>query len=82
MELFHRMAYLAAARLMGDSASRRITNEQLAKEIELMALSDPDLAEHYGRMAAALPAFEVQRAAEDSEVEPPRITPIDHPRAA
>ena len=33
MELFHRMAYLASAKLMGASANRRITNEQLAKEL-------------------------------------------------
>jgi hypothetical protein len=82
MELFHRMAYLASAKLMGSSANRRITNEQLVKELESMAVNDADLAEHYGRLAAALPAFEAQRAAEDAEMEPQRIAPIDHPRAA
>jgi hypothetical protein len=83
MELFHRMAFLASAKLMGASAGRRITNEQLARELELMALGDPELAEHYGRLAAALPALQAQRAAEDAEVGPsPRISPIDQPRAA
>ena len=83
MELFHRMAYMAAAKLMGDSASRRITNEQLAGELEAIALCDPDLAQHYGRLAAALPALQAQRAAEDAEVGPsPRISPMDQPRAA
>jgi hypothetical protein len=83
MELFHRMAYLAAARLMGASANRRITNQQLADELELLALSDPELAEHYGQLAAALPAFQVQRAAEDAELASARqIAPLDHPRAA
>ncbi len=83
MEVFHRMAYLAAAKLLGASAGRRITNEQLAAELEQMALSDPDLAEHYARMAAALPAIQVQRAAEDAEVEAAlRISPVDRPQAA
>ena len=83
MELFHRMAYLAAANLMGASAERRITNEQLAEQLEQMALSDPDLAEHYGRMVAALPALQVQRDLEDIEMEPAQpISPAGRPRAA
>ena len=57
MDVFHRMAYMAAARLMGTSAGRRITNEQLAGELEQVALSDPELAEHYARLAAAVPAW-------------------------
>ena len=32
MELFHRMAYLAAEQLQGVSARSRITNEKLAKD--------------------------------------------------
>jgi len=83
MELFHRMASLAAANLLGASAERRITNDQLSEQLELMALSDPDLAEHYSRLAAALPALQVQRAAEDIEVESTqRLPPVDRPRAA
>ena len=83
MEVFHRMACLAAANLLGASAARRITNQQLAEQLEQMALSDPDLAEHYARMAAALPALQVQRAMEDVEVESTqRISPVDRPRAA
>jgi len=83
MEVFRRMACLAAANLLGASASRRITNEQLAEQLEQLALSDPDLAEHYARMAAAVPAFQVQRAMEDVELEPTqRILPADRPRAA
>ncbi len=83
MELFHRMAYMAAANLLGASAERRITNEQLSEQLEQMALSDPELAEHYARMAAAVPVLQVQRALEDIEVEsPPRNSPADRPRAA
>jgi hypothetical protein len=83
MEVFHRMAYLAAANLMGASASKRITNEQLAEQLEEMALSDPDLAEHYASMAAGLPALQAQRAAEDAEMESaPRTSQTDVPRAA
>ena len=83
MELFHRMAYMAAANLLGASANQRITNEQLSKQLELMALNDPDLAEHYARLAAAVPALQVQRAMEDVELEPvPRDRPRDKPRAA
>lgn len=83
MEVFHRMAYLAAGRLLGASAGRRITNEQLAVQLEEMALSDPDLSEHYARATAALPAFQVQRDMEDAEVESAqRISQIDRTRAA
>ena len=83
MELFHRMAYLAAANLLGASAERRITNEQLSEQLEQMALSDPELAEHYARMAAALPALQVQRALEDIEVESAqRVSPPERTRAA
>jgi hypothetical protein len=83
MEVFHRMAYLAAGKLLGASADRRITNEQLAEELEQVALSDPDLADHYARVAAALPALQAQRALEDAEVESaPRISQIDRTRAA
>jgi len=83
MELFHRMANLAAANLLGASAERRITNKQLSEQLEQMALSDPDLTEHYARMAAALPALQVQRALEDIEVESAqRLSPVDRPRAA
>ena len=83
MELFHRMAYLAAANLMGVSPQRRVTNEQLSEQLEEMALNDPDLAEHYARMAAALPALQTQRASEDAELESAqRVSRIDRPRAA
>ena len=79
MDVFHRMAYFAAAKLMGTSASRRITNEQLAAELERIALDDPDLAEHYARLAAAAPPLQVQRAMEDLEIEsacqPRRLMP-------
>ena len=48
-----------------------------------MALSDPDLAEHYARMAAAVPALQVQRATEDAEMQPaPKRSPTDRSRAA
>ena len=83
MEVFHRMAHLAAGKLLGASAGRRITTEQLAEQLEQMALSDPDLAEHYARLAAALPALQVQRALEDVEMEAtPRIRWFDRTWAA
>ena len=57
--------------------------EQLAEQLEQMALSDPDLAEHYARLAAALPALQVQRALEDVELEAtPRISLVDRTWAA
>jgi hypothetical protein len=77
------MAYLAAANLLGASAERRITNEQLSEQLEQMALSDTELAEHYARMAAARPVLEVQRALEDTEIESAqRVSLVDRPRAA
>jgi hypothetical protein len=83
MDLFHRMAYLAAANLMGASAELRISNQQLSAELEQMALSDPELAEHYARMMAALPALAAQRAVEDAEVKSAQqVPPIERPRAA
>jgi hypothetical protein len=83
MEVFQRMAHMAAARLLGASAERRITNKQLAQQLEQMALSDPELAQHYVRMAAAVPALQVQRAMEDSELESSAgISLLDTPRAA
>ncbi len=83
MKVFHRMANLAAAKLLGASAGRRITNEQLAEQLEQMVLGDPELAEHYGRLAAALPALRAQRALEDAEVESAqRVSQVDVPRAA
>jgi hypothetical protein len=69
MELFSRMASRAAADLLGSSADERISNADLARQLEQMALDDPELAAHYARMAAALPAFQVQRAQEDLEME-------------
>jgi hypothetical protein len=83
MELFHRMAYLASAELLGVSARHRITNEKLAEELESIALGDPELAEHYAHLVGALPALRAQRAMEDGEVgTSPLISPTDHPRAA
>ena len=60
------MASMAAANLLGALAGRRITNEQLALQMEQMALTDPELAEHYARLAAAVPALQAQRAVEDA----------------
>ena len=69
MDLFHRMADMAAASLLGASPERRITNEQLSAQLQQMAESDPELAEHFARMAAAVPALAAQRAMEDRELE-------------
>ena len=70
MDLFSRMARTAAADLLGTSAEQRTSNAELAQRLEQMALEDPELAAHYARMAAALPAFQLQRAQEDLEMEP------------
>ena len=79
MRLFDRMASLAAANLLGASAERRISNQQLSAELEQMALSDPELAEHFAQLAAALPALQAQRAWEDAQVKP---APVGRPEAA
>jgi hypothetical protein len=77
------MARLAAGKLLGASAGRRITSEELAEELQEMALSDPELAEHYARMAVALPALESQRELEDAELEsPPRVSLAERSWAA
>jgi hypothetical protein len=77
MDVFHRMAYTAAANLMGVSASHRISNEQLAEQFQRIALEDPDLDEHYARLASAVPVLQVKRAMEDLELEA-----VERPRAA
>ena len=68
MRLFEQMAGFAAANLLGASADQRISNEQLSEQLERMALSDPELAEHYARLCAALPALQARRALEDAEM--------------
>ena len=74
MKVFTKMASMASSCLFGTSAERRISNEQLAEQMAEMALNDPELAAHYERMAAAVPALRAQRAREDAEwsVESPR----------
>jgi len=77
------MASMAAANLLGASAARRITNEQLALQMEQMALNDPDLAEHFARLAAGLPALQSQRATEDAQMAPAaEVSQPRKPRAA
>ncbi len=67
MTVFTKMASMASSRLLGASAERRISNEQLAEQMAEMALNDPELAAHYARLAAAAPALQAQRAREDAE---------------
>jgi hypothetical protein len=81
MELFRRMASVAAADLLGASAGQRITNQHLAAQLEQMALSDPELGEHYARLSAAVPSLQAQRALEDAEMEP-RVPPRQSRSAA
>jgi len=73
------MANIAAANLLGASADQRISNQQLSEQLERMALSDPELAEHYARLAAASSALRAQRAWEDAEV---KSALVDRPEAA
>jgi len=66
MILFKRMASVAASQLLGGSAESRCSNEQLAKQLEEMALDDPELAAHFQRLADALPALQAVRLQEDA----------------
>ena len=78
MTVFTKMASMASSRLLGASAERRISNEQLAEQMAEMALNDPELAAHHcARLAAAAPALQAQRAHEDAEwsIESPRRDP-------
>lgn len=68
MKAFREMAALASRQLLGASSGRRISNGELARLMEEIALNDPELAEHYARMAAARPVLQAQRAAEDAEI--------------
>ena len=79
MRLFVQMARIAAANLLGASADQRISNQQLSEQLERMALNDPELAEHYARLSAALPALQARRALEDAEV---KSALLDRPEAA
>ncbi len=66
MLIFKRMAAAAASQLLGGSAESRLSNEQLAKLLEEMALDDPELAAHYQRLAEAIPALQAVRMMEDA----------------
>jgi hypothetical protein len=55
---------------------------RMAMELEQLALSDPNLAEHYARLTAALPALKAQRAVEDREIGAALKTPPIEKRAA
>ena len=57
---------MAASQLLGGSAESRWSNEQLAKQLEEMALDDPELAAHYRRLAEAVPALRAVRMQEDA----------------
>jgi hypothetical protein len=59
------MASVAASRLLGASAESRCSNEELAQQLERMALDDPELAAHYQRLAEAVPALQAVRWMED-----------------
>jgi hypothetical protein len=60
------MAAAAASHLLGGSAESRWTNEQLARQLEEMALDDPELAAHYRGLTEALPALKAVRSLEDA----------------
>ena len=66
MNVFRKMASVAASQLLGGSAESRCSNEQLAKQLEEIALDDPELAAHYRRMAEAVPALQAVRVLEDA----------------
>jgi hypothetical protein len=60
------MASLAASQLLGGSAESRWSDEQLAEQLQKMALDDPELAAHYQRLAEAVPALQAARLLEDA----------------
>ncbi len=66
MRVFRTMAAVAASQLLGGSAESRWSNEQLAKQLEEMALDDPELAAHYQGLVKALPALKAVRSMEDA----------------
>ena len=53
----------------GDRAAER--QDSTGKAVS----DDPDLAEHYARIAAAVPALQAQRALEDAEIDSAVNTP-------
>jgi len=57
---------LAASQLLGGSAESRWSDEQLAEQLQKMALDDPELAAHYQRLAEAVPALQAARLLEDA----------------
>ncbi len=57
---------MAASELLGGSAESRCSNEQLARQLEEMALDDPELAEHQRHLAEAVPALQAVRRLEDA----------------
>jgi len=57
---------MAASQLLGGSAESRWSNEQVAKQLEEMALDDPELAAHYRDLAEAAPALQAVRLLEDA----------------
>ena len=81
MNVFRTMASVAASQLLGGSAESRWSNEQLACELEGIALDDPELAAHYRRLAEALPALQALRSQEDAALDP-GPSPLDRPKAA
>ena len=66
MNVFRKMASVAASQLLGGSAESRWSNEQLAQQLEAMAFDDPELAAHYRRLAEAVPALQAVRMMEDA----------------
>jgi hypothetical protein len=81
MNVFKVMASVAANQLLGGSAESRCSNEQLARQLEEMALDDPELAAHYRRLAEAVPALQAARLLEDAALEPDP-SKFDTPKAA
>jgi hypothetical protein len=81
MNVFNMMASVAANQLLGASAESRWSNEQLARQLEKLALDDPELAAHYQRLAEAVPALQAARLLEDAAMEP-GPSKFDQPKAA
>lgn len=66
MNVFKKIAGLAASELLGRSADNPASVDDLADKMESIALDDPELAEHYKRLEESGPVMETVRLEEEA----------------
>lgn len=66
MYVFQRLAGLAASQLLGRTAENPASLDELAGSFESIALDDPELAEHYKRLAETGEKIQAVRLLEES----------------